>query len=148
MRSAFRQSARGDKNISDNCPCHVTRLLEARLSLPPHHIPNRSHAAHHSSCYHIEAHEKPPHAQQESQCVRRLKERIARMGGLGKNEFPNYLMIIRQFSYSLLEFATSTIYNPDVNLLVSMLAFFCPSWRFCEQTTCPAALTTVSNVGA
>ena len=30
---------------------------------------------------------KPPCAQQESQCVRRLKERIARMGGLGKMDY-------------------------------------------------------------
>ena len=30
---------------------------------------------------------KPPCAQQESQCVRRLKERIARMGGLGKKDY-------------------------------------------------------------
>ena len=75
------------------------------------------------------------------------KKGLPEWEGLGINEFIDYLMIIRQFSYSLLEFATRTIYNPEVNLLVSMLAFFCPSWRFCEQTTCPAALTTVSDVG-
>ena len=63
------------------------------------------------------------------------------------NELLYYLMIIRQISDFFWEFATRTIYNPDVNLLVSMLAFFCPSWRFCEQTTCPAALTTVSDIG-
>ena len=63
------------------------------------------------------------------------------------NELLDYLMIIRQISDFFWEFATHTIYNPDVNLLVSMLAFFCPSWRFCEQTTCPAAFTTVSDVG-
>ena len=32
---------------------------------------------------HTEAMKNPPCAQQESQCVRRLKERIARKGGLG-----------------------------------------------------------------
>ena len=33
---------------------------------------------------HTEATKKPPCAQQESQCVQRLKERIARKSGLGE----------------------------------------------------------------
>ena len=71
-------------SLAQHLPLPHHEIAEARLPPPPHHFPSRSHAARLHSCHHTEAHEKPPHAQQESQCVRRLKERIARMGGLGK----------------------------------------------------------------
>ena len=62
-------------------PCHEIARSKA-LATAPHLItPHVVHLSHSSTPKRTK---KPPCAQQESQCARRLKERIARKGGLGK----------------------------------------------------------------
>ena len=56
-------------------------IAEARRLPPPPHL-NPPHVAHLSHSSTPKRTKKPPCAQQESQCARRLKERIARKGGL------------------------------------------------------------------
>lgn len=60
-------------------PCH--EIAEARRLPPPPHL-TPTHVAHLSHSSTPKRTKKPPCAQQENQCARRLKERIARMGGL------------------------------------------------------------------
>lgn len=60
-------------------PCH--EIAEARRLPPlPHLTP--TYVTHFSHSFTPKRTKKPPCAQQESQCARRLKERIARKGGL------------------------------------------------------------------
>ena len=58
-------------------------IAEARRLPPPPHL-TPTHVAHLSHSPTPKRTKKPPCAQQESQCARRLKERIARKGGLGR----------------------------------------------------------------
>lgn len=60
-------------------PCH--EIAEARRLPPPPHL-SPTHVVHLSHSSTPKRTKKPPCAQQESQCARRLKERIARKGGL------------------------------------------------------------------
>ena len=60
-------------------PCHE---IAGVRRLPPLPHQNTAPVVHHSHSSTPKRTKKPPYAQQESQCVRRLKERIARKGGL------------------------------------------------------------------
>lgn len=64
--------------------CAVSRDCRSKAPATAPPLPQPFPCSPPHSCHHTEAYEKPPYAQQESQCVRRLKERIARKGGLGK----------------------------------------------------------------
>ena len=62
-------------------------IAEARRLPPPPHL-TPTHVAHLSHSPTPKRTKKPPCAQQESQCARRLKERIARKGGLEEGALP------------------------------------------------------------
>jgi len=68
------------KNISDNASATSRDCRSKALATAPHLNP--THVAHLSHFSTPKRTKKPPCAQQESQCARRLKERIARKGGL------------------------------------------------------------------
>ena len=68
------------KNISDNASDTSRDCRSKALATAPHLNP--THVAHLSHFSTPKRTKKPPCAQQESQCARRLKERIARNGGL------------------------------------------------------------------
>ena len=69
-------------------------IAEARRLPPPPHL-NPPHVAHLSHSSTPKRTKKPPCAQQESQCARRLKERIARMGAW-ENELLLLVRLIQQ----------------------------------------------------
>ena len=69
-------------------PCHEIARSKAPATAPHLNPPHVAHLSHSSTPKHTK---KPPCAQQESQCARRLKERIAQKGGLG--EYTNYILI-------------------------------------------------------
>ena len=71
------------KNISDNASAVSRDCRSKALATAPHLNP--PHVAHLSHSSTPKRTKKPPCAQQESQCARRLKERIARKGGLFRN---------------------------------------------------------------
>ena len=68
------------KNISDNASAVSRDSRSKALATAPHLNP--THVAHLSHSSTPNRTKKPPCAQQESQCARRLKERIAQKGGL------------------------------------------------------------------
>ena len=86
MRSAFRQSSWGDQEHSDNASAVSWDCRSKVLATAPHIAPiHVDHLSHSSTPKHTK---KLPCAQQESQCARRLKERIARKGGLEEGALP------------------------------------------------------------
>ena len=71
---------RTELNISDNASATLRDCRSKALATAPHLSP--THVAHLSHSFTPKRTKKPPCAQQESQCAQRLKERIARKGGL------------------------------------------------------------------
>ena len=88
-------------NISDNASA-VSRDCRSKAPATAPHLnpPHVAHLSHSSTPKHTK---KPPCAQQESQCVRRLKERIARKGGLRKKLWISTLLVPnckKQFTFA------------------------------------------------
>lgn len=121
------------KNISDNASATSRDCRSKALATAPHLTP--PHVVHLSHSSTPKRTKKPPCAQQESQCARRLKERIARRGGMGvsNNYWYNSLSyLIRSFfimspiSITLLASAWS-IANPT--LVSTIVAAITPCWN-------------------
>ena len=85
------------KNISDNASAVSRDCRSKALATAPHLNPTHvAHLSHSSTPKHTK---KPPCAQQESQCARRLKERIARKGGL----WWIYKLFLNEFQFGGIE---------------------------------------------
>ena len=109
------------KNISDNASAVSRDSRSKALATAPHLTP--AHVAHLSHSSTPKRTKKPPCAQQESQCARRLKERIARKGGLRKKLWISTLLVPnckKQFTFA--QNNQDNKYN--MKTLYSILAIF------------------------
>ena len=127
------------KNISDNSSAVSRDCRSKALATAPHLNP--THVAHLSHSSTPKRTKKPPCAQQESQCARRLKERIAR-GGLVIS-VPSLLFYVFSIHANYDRTCNSKIWNGLLNFLhhstyrihhgPSPLLDFCPNYISCIE---------------